>query len=149
MSREAKSPLVFIDHGVKINSKEYINSILKPGLLPWAKNTFGNELFTFMQDGTPSHTSKLTQGWLKNNVPGFVDKEGWPPSSPDINPLDFYLWLVLEDKVCHKYYSNTSKLRAALVKTWDQIPQDVICAAINAVPLHARCVVQTKGSHFE
>ncbi len=126
-----------------------MNSIVKQSLLPWAKNTFRNEPFTFTQDGAPSHTSKLTQGWLKNNVPGFLDKEGWLPSSPDINPLDFCLWSVLEDKVCHKYYSNTSKLRAALVKAWDQVPQDVIHGAVDAVPRRVRHVVQAKGSHFE
>ena len=31
------------------------------------------------------------QMWCKDNLAFFWDKEMWPPSSPDINPLDFFV----------------------------------------------------------
>ena len=43
----------------------------------------------FQPDGAPAHTEASTQDWLATNVPDFIGKHDWPPSSPDINPCDF------------------------------------------------------------
>ena len=40
-----------------------------------------NEDWVFQQDGAPAHTSKQTQEWLNENVPNFISKEEWLPSS--------------------------------------------------------------------
>uniref|UniRef100_A0A915E564 Tc1-like transposase DDE domain-containing protein n=1 Tax=Ditylenchus dipsaci TaxID=166011 RepID=A0A915E564_9BILA len=55
-----------------------------------------------VQDGAPMHTATLTQDWLRRNFPNFIDKNEWPPRSPDLNPLDFSIWSILEDRVCIK-----------------------------------------------
>ena len=48
------------------------------------------ELFNKMM---PSHTSmKKQQEWCANNFPSFIQRDHWPPSSPDINPLGYCLW---------------------------------------------------------
>ena len=54
----------------------------------------GNRHFTFQQDGEPCHTAKCVQNYLKETVPSFWEKEIWPASSPDLNPLDYYVWSV-------------------------------------------------------
>ncbi len=110
MSAESKSPLVFAEAGVKINSKIYIHSILEKDLMPWVEATFGTRLWTLTQDGAPSHTSNVTQTWLKKKNPGFLSKEFWPPSIPDGNPLDFCLGSILEDKACKTSYKNVDDL---------------------------------------
>lgn len=57
----------------------------------------------FMMDGAPAHTSRLVtdwlyehfaQNWIGNNGP-----EEWPPRSPDLTPLDFFLWGYLKNVV--------------------------------------------------
>jgi len=35
--------------------------------------------------------AKLTQAWLSANCRDFINKEPWPPNSPDLNPLDFHV----------------------------------------------------------
>ena len=50
---------------------------------------FNNGEFLFQQDGAPTHTASSTQEWLKNEIPGCLSNEEWPPSSPDLNPMDF------------------------------------------------------------
>ena len=47
-----------------------------------------NRHMTFVQDGAPSHAAKATQAWCKRNLPNFIEKAGWPPNSPDINPVE-------------------------------------------------------------
>jgi len=44
----------------------------------------------------PAHTNHLVQNWLLDNIDMFWSKEFWPPNSPDLNPLDYYVWSVVE-----------------------------------------------------
>ena len=57
---------------------------------------FGNKFFgndwIFQQDGATAHTGNLTQKWCGENFPAFIDKNRWPPNSPDLNPLDYSIW---------------------------------------------------------
>jgi len=43
--------------------------------------------FIFQQDGAPAHTARVTQEWLHANCPEIIEKDRWPPNSPDLNPL--------------------------------------------------------------
>lgn len=43
ISETGRSPLVFVDAGVKINTQVYVDTILKNGLLPWTNNHYSNQ----------------------------------------------------------------------------------------------------------
>ena len=89
VTESGRSPLVFVEQGVKLNQEDYRNDILVGSLLPWTKEYFKKRPWTFEQDLVPSHGAKKTQEWLSANFPNFISKEEWPPSSPDLNLLDF------------------------------------------------------------
>ena len=55
-----KTPLVFIDEGIKINEDTYLK-LLKENLLPWINLTFGKGGITLQQDGATSHMANLVQ----------------------------------------------------------------------------------------
>src|SRR6218665_2394087 len=48
--------------------------------------------FIFQQEGAPAHTARVTQEWLHANCPETIEKDRWPPNSPDPNPLDHHVW---------------------------------------------------------
>ena len=48
--------------------------------------------FIFQQDGAPAHAAQQTQDFLQRYTPDFIIKDEWPPNSPDLNPLDYYVW---------------------------------------------------------
>ena len=83
-----KTPLIFIEEGVKVNQHVYLK-MLKKKLVHWIDVTFREDGITLQQDGTTSHTANIVQEWCKENMAGFWPKELWPPSSPDLNPMDF------------------------------------------------------------
>lgn len=99
VTADGRSPLVFIDRGVKINAEYYRENVLKAVLKPWADKHFGRRPWTFQQDSAPSHSARVNQEWLKKEVPRFISTAQWPPKSPDLNPLDFCAWSILESKV--------------------------------------------------
>ena len=57
-----KSPLIFVEVGVKMNSNNY-KKLLSREFLPWYHSKFGKKKFTFMQDSAPAHRSKIVQEW--------------------------------------------------------------------------------------
>ncbi|KAJ4445621.1 hypothetical protein ANN_12303 [Periplaneta americana] len=50
----------------------------------------------FLHDGAPAHFSRTARRYLDRRFPDrWIGRGGpiaWPPRSPDLNPLDFYLW---------------------------------------------------------
>ena len=89
ISKSWKSPLIFVKEGAKINANSYIDNILTPDDAQMKKH-FKDRPFTFLQYGALSHMANKTQEWGERHFPSFWKKELWPPSSPDLNPLDYY-----------------------------------------------------------
>ena len=60
-------------------------------------------LFWFRQDGATPHFAAVVREWLNLILPDRWIGRGkpvpWPTRSPDLNPLDFFLWSYLKSKV--------------------------------------------------
>ncbi|XP_076042036.1 uncharacterized protein LOC143025940 [Oratosquilla oratoria] len=148
ISKTWKSPLIFVEQGVKINSDRYINDILVPALEEMKKH-FKDHPFTFQQDGAPSHTSRKTQDWCSRQFSRFWSKEMWPPSSPDLNPMDFCVWSLLEAKACSVAHSSVDALKQSLQREWVKIPQDKLRASVENFRERIERVIRVKGDHIE
>ncbi|QQP40791.1 Uncharacterized protein FKW44_014953 [Caligus rogercresseyi] len=53
------------------------------------KKNYPTGNYVWQQDGAPSHMAAKNQKFCKDNMAHFWPKNFWPPSSPDLNPLDF------------------------------------------------------------
>ena len=60
-------------------------------LLPMMRKVSG-EFFIFQQDNAPTHRARDTVRLLKQATPAFIPSDLWPPSSPDLNPVDCKIW---------------------------------------------------------
>ena len=120
-----KFTIIFVSPGEKVNTDAYIETILTPALQA-AKKHFKDKPFIFQQGGAPSHTSKKTQKWCQDHFPGFWNKEVWPPSSPDLNLMDFCVWSLLEADACASFHVSVEALKSSLEKVLAKIPQETL-----------------------
>lgn len=76
--------------------------------------------YVFQQDGAPVNRSQLIQNWPSDNVDMFWSKEMRPPNSTDLNPLDYYVWSVVErNKSCHSNaYGGSIHLPHGYITEW-------------------------------
>ena len=82
--------------GLKVNTKVYVD-VLKSVVIPWCNQVAGDKPRVWQQDTTPAHKSKETQSWLQKECYDFVPFSHWPPSSPDLNPLNYIVWSYVEN----------------------------------------------------
>ena len=107
--------------------------MLKNRVLAWINSLPGNQAVTLQQDGATAHTAKMVQAWCKDNFKSFWSKELWPPSSPDLNPMDFGIWSILERKPCAVSHLNVEKLKKKLKESWAKIESETIRATCDQV----------------
>ena len=101
------------------------------------------------QDGAPAHTAISTQNYLATNVPDFINKNQWPPHSPDVAVLDYSIIPILKERVYQTKIKNLEHLREVIVREWNRLPMAVIQSAIDVWHFRLRLVVNEQGSHFE
>uniref|UniRef100_A0A8R1IG61 Tc1-like transposase DDE domain-containing protein n=1 Tax=Caenorhabditis japonica TaxID=281687 RepID=A0A8R1IG61_CAEJA len=110
---------------------------------------FAGGPFILQQDWAPSHGSRSTLAVLEAHFPGFLDKNLWPASSPDLNPMDFSVWGMLEGKIAGKVFATVDDLKAALEVAWASIDDGYLRRTVNSVKKRLRACVKARGSNFE
>ena len=56
-------------------------------------------------------------------TPDFIPPMLWPPNSPDLNPVDYKVWSVMQEKVYKKQIKDIYELRACILTAWDKMDQ--------------------------
>ena len=113
-----------------------------PILLAVIRQISGNE-FVFQQDSA-HETIEL----LRRETLDFVSPEQWPPNSPDLNPVDYKLWAIMQQRVYQTKIRNVDELRHCLLNIWNSIEQ-VIDASIDEWRVRLKACVRSGGGHFE
>lgn len=112
----------------------------------------------FMHDGAPPHFSRIARHLLSqprffgNRWIGRAGPVAWPPRSPDLNPIDFFLWghckaLVYEQGPLQ----NVEELRRRIIRAFNEIRNtDGIFHRVNhSMYRRAEACIIANGGHFE
>ena len=87
-----------------------------PGLLHGDVPLATRNPMWFMHDGVPAHFSHVAREYLdvaySNRWMGRAGPVAWPPRSPDLNLLDFYLWGRLKMLVYATEIPNVANISA-------------------------------------
>ena len=102
--------LHFLAPGVKVNGDYYRNTVLLNMLLLDIRSVFG-EYYVFQQHGAPAHRARDMLTMLQRETPEFIPPEMWPPNSPDLNPVDYSIWGMLQERVYRSWIHDVKELK--------------------------------------
>jgi len=71
----------------------------------------------------------------------------WPPNSPDLNPVDYAVWNVLQQLTyqCLRF-TTVNQLKQVFVTKCGKLPQRLVNCAIDQWRQNLGCVVQQKSA---
>ena len=117
-------------------------------MLPAIREMSG-DYFIFQQDSAPSNRARDTVKLLCDETPEFISPELWPANSPDLNPVDYRLWGLIQERVYQVDIGDMEQLKERLRIVWDELKQSVIDRAIDQWRARLRACVRAGGQHFE
>ncbi len=100
-----------------------------------------SDTFVFQQDLCRIHTAPAAQEYFRNNN---IDVMEWVPQSADFNPIE-NLWAYLDANVPLAERCNKPRFEAALQKTWNELPLDLLQNLVNSVPKRLSKAITSKG----
>lgn len=143
-----------------LNGVRYLE-FLQEELVPQLANLFPNPVdanvpnrdIWFQQDGAPPHFARPVREYLDVVFPGrWIGRRGpieWPPRSPDLNPLDFFLWGYLKSKVFKNKPANVEDLKARIRNECRLISPQVIRNVQNEFRSRLGYCQIVNGQHYE
>jgi len=95
------------------------------------------------------HRARDTVQLLQMETPEFIAPDLWPPNSPDLNPVDYQVWGLMQERVYKTPVNDTTDLKQCLIEAWSGITQAVFDKAIDQWTVRLRACVKAKRRHFE
>ena len=127
---------------VLLNAHSYCNDILEHYVEPYVH--FIGQNFIFWHDNAWPHTARITADYLKEvGIPIFK----WPARSPDLNPIEHEHELSRRIKRKINPPTTLQELRIALIKTQEEIPQEVVANLIKSMPRRLEEVIKVRGGN--
>lgn len=109
----------------------------------------------FQQDGAPAHNAQIVRHYLEEHfVERWIGTHGpvrWPPRSPDLSVLDFFLWGYLQNLIYKTRHNTVEDLYNATQEAFRQIqthPAPILNSLRRITTLCEKCV-RENGNHFE
>lgn len=142
-------PVFFHDN---VNAENYLN-MLKSDLIPYLKGKRRATTTYFQQDGAPAHFAKRVRDYLNEKFPlrwiGRMGPIAWPARSPDLTPLDFFLWGYIKTKVYIKNPQNIDYLCTLIREECAKISNDILKNAMQGYIRRMVKCVELDGRHVE
>ena len=108
--------------------------------------------FVFYEDRVPAHTCKSSQEKLLQELGGethFWWMDMWSPQSPDLNPLDYGVWSLLQQKVQCVSPPSLEALKSQIKKEWKKMEDDFIIRTCRSFRTRVEAVISAKGGYIE
>jgi len=128
VSALGRTNLHSVDPDVEVNGQYYRNILLSRDLLPDIKQH--SDYFTFQQDGALAHRARETVELLNVETADFFPPNLWPPNSPDLNPVDYKILGLLQERVYKTSIKDVAELRCRIAEEWDKLDQHIIDKAV-------------------
>lgn len=107
----------------------------------------------FQQDGAPPHYAVNVREFLDTNFAGqWMGRRGsveWPARSPDLSPLDFFLWGHLKSKIYATECDSLEELRQRIIDECRRITPEMLENVRQKFEQNLYNCMEVGGAHFE
>jgi len=87
---------------------------------------------------------------LHRETPDFISPDLlWPPNSPDLIPVDYEIWAVMQRRVYKTKIHTIDELKQRLIEVWCGLEQSTVDMAIEQWRGRLLACVRAKGGNFE
>lgn len=132
-----------------ITSKAYVEHVTEPVLAPFYRR---QQIYSYpyptyvMQDGAPAHRAQHTLDVEKTH--GMIRLD-WPPSSPDLNPIE-HVWRIMKDRLDDRPLrpGTVPDMIHEVEMMWNNLnPQVDTLPYIMSLPTRIKAVIAANGGH--
>lgn len=107
----------------------------------------------FQQDGAPAHCIMEAREWLMETFDerciGRLMTRPWPARSPDLNPLDFFFWSFLKEKIYQTPVVDIIDLEFRIDAAFLQVTPGMLERCQESVVRRCQCCIEVGGGTFE
>ena len=112
--------------------------------IPFVMPKHLQQTFLLQHDNDTKHTARATQKWLNTHA---ITQLGWPPQSPDLNPME-HVWARFKNRVrSGPRLANKTALWERMEQEWWKIEKSFCYNLIKSMPDRVKAVIQAKGGH--
>jgi hypothetical protein len=143
-------PFFFEDDTV--NGENYL-TMLQNFFMPEVRKLHKVRSCIFQQDGAPPHFARDVRQYLDDQFPQrWIGRGGpirWAPRSPDLTPLDFFLWGHLKNIVYQSPIKDLNELKMKIKNEIKSISKDTLYNVFENISKRMKLCIEVEGNHFE
>jgi transposase len=135
-----------------VNQDNYLE-MLEEYFYPIIQQKRMTKKIIFQQDGAPAHFSKTVRSWLNDKFPDrWIGRGGpisWAPRSPDLTPLDFFLWGHVKTNVYKTKVQDIDDLKARITQEIKTIKTETLHNVFSEISKRMNFCISVEGDTFE
>jgi hypothetical protein len=136
-----------------VNGANYLN-LLQQCFIPVVQHWASFNQMIFQQDGAPPHWSLAVRNYLTATFPArWMGRASpnypWPPYSPDLTPMDFFLWGFIKSRVYSTPIADKTELRLRIIQSFNDLPADLVSRSIASFERRLHLCIKRKGGSVE
>jgi hypothetical protein len=137
-----------LETGLWVNKDIYLE-VIECTVLPWIKTLAGDCPWVWPQDVAPCHASNRSIKWLKDHCYDLVSKDCWPPSRPDLNQLDYFVWGYLGTHTNRHAHTTKASLITSIKENCAAMEKAMVAKISVAFRGWVEAVIEAEGDFFE
>ena len=133
---------------LKVKTKVYLD-VLKSVVIPWCNQVASGRPWVWQQDSAPAHKSKETQAWLQKERYDSVPFSHWPPSSSNLNLLDYFVWSYVKIITNMSSHNTKTSLITTTRRVFAELPPALVEKACSKFRIHIEAVIEAESGYIE
>ncbi|GBM79325.1 hypothetical protein AVEN_104866-1 [Araneus ventricosus] len=141
------TPKIVTRHNAEEKKEDVISDFLEDLPLDDPRNVW------FQHDGAPPHKVSCVQQYIRDTfqqqVIGYGDCVEWSPLSPDLKPLDFFLWGYIKQRVYATPPSTLQELRNRITDACANVSPAMFYNVQREEQSRVQMCITAEEHHFE